>query len=100
MTEILNQLNDRLDRMEAALDCLLRGKTVKEWYSTAEVAELVGKAEYTVREWCRHGRINASKKAYARGAHSEWLIAHAELVRFQNKGLLPLAEMKGSGYRG
>jgi len=90
MSDLINDVIGRLSRIEAALDALVREKATKEWYSTAEVAELVGKAEYTVREWCRQGRIRASKKAYSRGAHPEWLIGHAELVRFRNEGLLPL----------
>lgn len=82
---------DRLERIEAVLTRLVQERTVKEWYSTAEVAQLLGKAEYTVREWCRQGRIRATKKAYARGAHPEWLISHEELIRVQNQGLLPFA---------
>jgi hypothetical protein len=85
-TEIL----ERLARIEAALQLLLREKTVKEWYSTAEVAALLGKSEYTVREWCRQSRVRAIKKAYARGAHAEWLIGHAELQRLRSEGLLPV----------
>jgi transposase len=86
-----NELLERLTRIEAALQTLLREKTVKEWYSTAEVASILGKSDYTVREWCRLGRVSASKKAHARGAHPEWLIGHKELQRLRNVGLLPLA---------
>jgi hypothetical protein len=71
-------------------DLLLSQKKIKEFYSTAEVAETLGKSEYTVREWCRLGRINASKRQYARGAYPEWLISHGELIRIQNEGILPL----------
>jgi hypothetical protein len=88
-TEIL----ERLARIEAALQVLLREKTVKEWYSTAEVAALLGKSEYTVREWCRQSRVRAIKKASARGAHAEWLICHAELQRLRSEGLLPISRV-------
>lgn len=97
MHEVLQGTNDletivqRLLAIEMALQILVREKTVKDRYSTAEVAQLVGKAEYTVREWCRRGRLRASKKAYLRGAHPEWLIDREELTRFRNEGLLPLA---------
>ena len=73
---------------------LVREKTIKEWYSTAEVASLVGKAEYTVREWCRQGRVRATKKSYARGSHPEWLIAHDELTRLRSEGLLPAPDRR------
>ncbi len=86
----LTPLVERLDRIEAALQALVRQKAVKDWYSTTEIAEILGKAEYTVREWCRCGRIRASKRQYARGAYPEWRISHEELTRIQNEGLLPL----------
>ena len=82
----------RLTRIEGLLQSLVREKTVKDWYSTAEVAALLGKSDYTVREWCRLGRVLASKKSHARGAHPEWLIAHAELQRLRNEGLLSVAK--------
>jgi transposase len=87
----LSELLDRVTRIESALQTLLREKTVKEWYSTAEVAEILGKSDYTVREWCRLSRVRASKKAHARGAHPEWLISYEELQRLRNEGLRPLA---------
>ena len=86
----LEAVLERLARIEEALGTLLHEKTVKEWYSTAEVAKLLGKSEYTVREWCRLGRVQASKKAHQRGAHPEWLISHVELTRLRNEGLRPL----------
>ena len=87
MSEPLTEVVERLSRIEAVLQTLVREQTIKDWYSTAEVAVLVGKAEYTVREWCRQKRLLASKKAYTRGAHPEWLISHVELLRFRNEGL-------------
>lgn len=85
------ELMERLVRIEEVLQTLLREKAIKEWYSTAEVAALVGKAEFTVREWCRKARIRARKKSYSRGAHAEWLISHEDLQYFRNHGLLPIS---------
>jgi transposase len=85
----LTQMLTRLDRIEAAIQSLVEQKTVKEWYSVEEVATRLGKAEFTVREWCRLKRIHAQKRAYSRGPHAEWMISHAELVRIQSEGLLP-----------
>lgn len=84
-------VTERLARIEEALQALVRDKAVKDWYSTADVASLLGKSDYTVREWCRQGRVRASKKAYSRGAHPEWLIGHDELQRIRNEGLRPPA---------
>jgi hypothetical protein len=79
----------RLAKIEALLAALVELKTVKEWYTTAEVAAILKKAEFTVREWCRLGRIHANKKASGRGTAGEWIISHEELVRIRNHGLLP-----------
>jgi hypothetical protein len=80
---------ESLERIEAVLGELRRQRTVKDWYSTEEVAQLVGKAEFTVREWCRLGRVKAEKRRSGRGAYPAWVISHAELLRIQREGLLP-----------
>lgn len=88
-TEDIHNLTARLARIEQTLDLLVQQRTIKEWYSTAEVAKLLGKAEFTVREWCRLGRVHAQKKKSGRGVASEWIISHEELTRIRNEGLLP-----------
>lgn len=88
-TEELNPLLDRLDRIEAALELLVKQRIVKDWYSTEEAAEVLGKTSYTVREWCRQGRIVAAKRDCGRGKSQEWIVSHAELERIKNHGLLP-----------
>jgi hypothetical protein len=52
---------------------LLEREAVREFYSTDEFARLVGKAEFTVREWARLGRIEAQKRKSGRGAHAAWV---------------------------
>ena len=84
-------LSERLQRIEALLSSLLEQRTVKEWYTTAEVAKILGRSEYTVRECCRLGRIHASKRQYARGAYPEWRISHEELTRSRTKDCCPSA---------
>jgi hypothetical protein len=79
-----------LSRQQAALAALVRRQASKEFYSTAEAAEALGKAEFTVREWCRHGRVRAEKKGSGRGKHQAWVISHDELRRYQREGLLPI----------
>ncbi len=79
----------RLDRIEETLRLLLQQKVVQEYYSTADVARILGKAEFTVREWCRLGRIQAEKRPCGRGNSKEWIVSHTELQRVQSSGLLP-----------
>jgi hypothetical protein len=81
--------DERLDRIEELLLQLVRQKTLKEWYTTAEAAEILERAEWTVREWCRLHRVNASKRPCGRGNSQEWIISHEELQRIRNEGLLP-----------
>jgi hypothetical protein len=83
-------VHERLDRLDAKLDLLLGQRTGKRAYTPAEVAKLIGRAEYTVREWCRQGRIRASKRACGRGNSREWTIPAEEVTRLQNEGLLPV----------
>jgi hypothetical protein len=86
----MNEIIERLDRIEAALRELTRQRTVKDFYTVEEFAALVGLAPYTVGQHCRMGRIKASKKGSGRGPHKGWAISHEELLRFQRDGLLPL----------
>jgi len=82
-------LAKRLDRIEALLTSVAEQRTAKEFYSTAEIAEILGRAEFTVREWCRNGRAKASKRLTGRGNSKEWILSNEELLRIQNEGLLP-----------
>jgi hypothetical protein len=84
------QLVERLQRIEAVLTALFQQQTVKDWYSTAEVALILGRAEFTVREWCRLGRVRAEKRQSGRGAYPAWVISHEELLRYRREGLLPV----------
>lgn len=83
----------RLARIESLLASLVEQKTVKEWYTTAEVAAIMERAEFTVREWCRLGRVRAVKKKSGRGPASEWIVSHEELTRVRNEGLRPHAQV-------
>ncbi len=81
---------ERLDRIETMLTNLIQQEPPKEFYTTAEVAELLGKAEFTVREWCRLHRIYAEKRESGRGRSKEWMISYDEIRRVRSEGLLPL----------
>jgi transposase len=86
LTLVLN----RLERIEGTLALLVQRQTVKDWYSTDEVAQILGKSEFTVREWARLRRIHAEKKGSGRGKHPAWVIGHQELLRIQREGLIPV----------
>ena len=86
-------VEERLDKIEQMLTLLVQRQTVKDWYSTTEIAGLLDKAEYTVREYCRLGRIRAKKKLCGRGKGGEWLVSHEELTRLKNEGLLPFPQI-------
>lgn len=85
-----DQLIERLERIEATLQLLVQKQAVREWYSTDEAGRILGKDGFTVREWCRLGRVHAQKRRSGRGKHTSWAIAHTELLRIQKDGLLPI----------
>jgi len=89
-----NELHDRVSHIEEVLvelrDLVVEQRTVKESYSTTDVAKILERRPYTVREWCRLGRVNAYKAMCGRGCEQEWRISHEELLRIHNEGLLPV----------
>ena len=94
LKEELGRIHGRLDEIQQLL-CSLSDRSpspevIKEFYTTKEVARILGRKRYTVCEWCRLGRVNAKKTHAGRGQDDEWRISHVELVRIQNEGLLPL----------
>jgi hypothetical protein len=85
----MNLVLERLERIERTLAAMARQRAVKDWYSTDEVADVLDRDPFTVREWARNGRINAEKRRSGRGRYLAWVISHAELLRLQREGLLP-----------
>ena len=61
-------IEEEIAELKAMVRELLGRKAIKDYYSTAEVANRVGRSEYQVREWCRTGRIQAVKRNSGRGA--------------------------------
>ena len=82
------EIAQRLEQIENALQRLLSERIEQEYYSTKDLAEILGKAEFTVREWCRHGRVNAEKRRSGRGRSKEWMVSNSELQRIRSEGLL------------
>lgn len=87
------QFEHRLAAIEETVqqirELLLNQRRIKDWYTVAEVSDLLDRAEFTVREWCRLGRVHAAKQACGRGRSQEWMISHEELERIENAGLIP-----------
>jgi hypothetical protein len=82
--------DELLARMEKMLSVLVEREQVREWYTTSEFARIVGKAEFTIREHCRRGRLRAEKRQSGRGAYPQWVLSHAELERYRRNGLLSI----------
>lgn len=89
MEDDVKELKERLARIESLLQTFVSQRAIKDSYSTAEVAVIVGQAEKQVRNWCREGRIAASKRPVGRGQSREWEVSHEELTRYQSHGLRP-----------
>jgi len=83
-------VEERLERIESMLISIVERQVVREWYSVEQLAQIVGKSEFTVREWARLERIRAKKQRSGRGAYASWAISHEELLRYQCEGLLPV----------
>jgi hypothetical protein len=84
-------LEERLENIEAMLVVLVQRQQPQEYYTTREISKLLGKAEFTIREYCRLGRLRAEKRQSGRGKHAGWVLSHAELLRYRREGLLPVS---------
>ncbi len=96
-TALLTALHQRLDRIELLLG--ERARPEPTHYTIAEAAQVLGKVDYTVREWARTGRIRAEKRRSGRGRYQEWVVSREEIERYRREGLLPLAEHRPDGGR-
>jgi excisionase family DNA binding protein len=85
-------LTARLSGIEAMLaqilEFLAAPKVARECFTVEEVAVMLNKSLYTVREWCREGRINATKRLEKRGGSELWSISVDEVERYRNEGLM------------
>lgn len=85
----MSELSAILERLARIEKLITDQKTIKDWYDTEAAGAYLGKAEFTVREWCRLGRIRAQKRRSVRGKHCAWVISRDELLRVEREGLLP-----------
>ena len=87
--ELSQQIAELREMMLEIRDLLSAPKESRGHYTVEEVASRLGKSSFTVREWCRHGRINATKRAERRGGAELWSISATEVTRIKDEGLLP-----------
>lgn len=86
----MHEILERLERIETVLRILTEQRQVQQdWYDTQTAAEILERSSYSVREWCRLGRVHAEKRSCGRGRSKEWMISHDELMRIKSEGLLP-----------
>jgi hypothetical protein len=90
----LDAVNTRLDQILGRLN---GPQEDRSHYTVEEAAEKLGRRPYTVREWCRSGRINATKRLERRGGAELWSISGTELVRYRNDGLLAPDPSRNAG---
>jgi hypothetical protein len=86
--EVMSQLAEMRQLLIQIQGMIANPTETRESYTVEEVASLLSKNAYTVREWCRHGRINASKRVERRGGAELWSISSAEVTRIKDDGLL------------
>lgn len=95
-----DKLQERLTSLEDALTAIEQNASVadqtntqppmpREYFSVPEFASQVDRTIYTVREWCRLGRILAEKCESGRGDAKIWKIPTDELQRYRDHGLQP-----------
>ena len=78
----LAAFESKLDRIDRRLQAAPAGSVDKAWYTVEEVAALIQKSPWTVRQACNKGRIAAQKSP-----DDKWRISKEEVTKIQNYGL-------------
>jgi hypothetical protein len=97
--DVMTKLEGLHAMMAAVLARLDKPTERRTGYSVEEVAGMLGRIPYTVREWCRGGRIHATKRAERRGGAELWGGAAEEVARVKDEGLLPPDPARNVGRR-
>ena len=83
----------KIESTDLEIEEMMKGRVrQKDSYTVYEVAELLGKVKFTVREYCRRNRIFAAMRARGRIVTKEWIVSADEVERIGDEGLLPLLE--------
>lgn len=108
VAEVLQRLEDVAARLESiggdvpppgptATATLASDEDGRQFYTTKEAAVLLGKAEFTVREYARLGRCKAVRAKSGRGTDCEWRYPKSEILRIKEEGLLPPRTYRSRG---
>lgn len=92
-------LHGPLAPIEGRIERPIRREVLKDFSEIGESARLVGKAEFTIREWARHGRIGATWRKGGRAPHPLRVIGREELTRHRGDGLKPITTSDGRAAR-
>lgn len=87
VAELLTQVAAMLERVDRKIDGVVErlAGAVKDFYTVDEVAQLTGRAPYTVRSWIKDGRIRAERVS-GTGPRGRLLVPHAELKKLIASG--------------
>jgi transposase len=83
------EIQQRLEAVEglmAEIKKSLLSSTVRDSYTVEQAAKRLGKAEWTVRQWCNKGLVPGAQKVHGRGRQGEWRVPHEALVRLETEG--------------
>jgi len=83
--------------LKRLLEAILSKERQKDFYTVEEFAALAKKAEFTIRQACNLGRLVAMKSMNGCGKYCRWVISHAEWLRYQREGFLPLSDRRPAG---
>ena len=87
ITDCLLRIETQNTEILARLDRIESKPSTKEWWSPEELAGVLHRKPFTVREWCRLGRIPAEKDKYSR----LWRVSDKEAQRLiAGGGLQPV----------
>ena len=82
---ILLELVQRLRRIEKLVRRQLSHGIPQEHYDVEAFGKAVGRRPFTIRQAFNRRRLHATKSANGRN----WVLTHAELLRYRKEGLLP-----------
>jgi hypothetical protein len=83
----MTALQDQMTRFEQARQ---NAEPEPPALTVAEAAARVNRSKFTVREWCRLGRIHCKRATSRRGPYAEYRIPVESIRYYKDHGLLPL----------